>query len=264
VRSPDRRGAGPITPAELPDALLAQLGAHPRLTFPPQGATSDVAFAGTLVLKRARTPLYRDWLRHEHAVLRALVGAGLPVPRPHAFVEQPDQSWLLMERLPGQPLDRVLRRTDDAAARSTLLRDLGATLAAIHATPPPASLAAAGPWLDAALAQAADNLAHHPVDGDAALLERLRRDRPADVPPRLIHGDAAIDNFLAADGRLTAIVDWSSGAAGDPRYDLALATQRRRGAFTARRDLDAFYEGYGGSPLSAAEARWFVGLYEFF
>jgi aminoglycoside phosphotransferase (APT) family kinase protein len=57
--------------AELPPALAEHLSPRARLTFPPQGKTSDVAFAdddGRLaVVKRCAHRIYLEWLRRARA-----------------------------------------------------------------------------------------------------------------------------------------------------------------------------------------------------
>ncbi len=260
--------AAPLTMAELPPELRAWLGPVRALTGPAQGATSDVAFAegerGAFVVKRSARQPYRDWLRREYAVLRALEGSGLPVPQAYLHIEAGGAGWLLMERLPGRPLSEALGECRDDAERAPLLTAFGAFLARLHRCPPPAALAGDRPWLDAMLATAASYLARYPVDGTPELLERLRCERPAPVALRLLHGDCTTENVLVADGAISGMIDWGLGAIGDPRYDLALATQPQAGTFESPADVVAFYAGYGGEPLSGAERAYFDGLYEFF
>jgi aminoglycoside phosphotransferase (APT) family kinase protein len=224
--------------------------------------TSHVAFAGDVVVKSATNPLYRDWLARERRALEALATTGLRVASVLAYLERSDDVWLVLERLPGETLEAALAGTDDRRLREQLFADVGAQLARLHATPIPAALAPDEPFLDRRLAEAAHNLAHHPVDGDAALLERVRRTRPADAPPRLIHGDFSPDNVLVADGRVTAFIDWSDGGAGDPRMDVAFITDPLD--VPDPRDHAAFHEGYGQPPLDRAVRQWFLDLYEFF
>jgi aminoglycoside phosphotransferase (APT) family kinase protein len=94
----------------------------------------------------------------------------------------------------------------------------------------------------------------------------MRSNQPDPVAPTLIHGDYTIDNVLVEGATVTGIVDWSAGAAGDPRHDLALATGAKQEAFGLQReaDLQAFYSGYGGQRLSDNELEYFLGLDEFF
>ena len=170
-----------------------------------------------------------------------------------------------MDCLPGTSLCTALQGNLAPATRLRLLRAFGQVLAVIHATPVPFDLTRADrPWLDRMLDAAAYNLAHYHVDGSAELLERLQRDRPADVPATLIHGDFTLDNVLVAGDAVSGVIDWSGGDRGDPRYDIALAIRPEPEAFGHQADVEAFFEGYGSRPLSDDEYRYFNGLYEFF
>lgn len=244
---------------QVPDELRSLIRVN-RLDHPTQGMTSEVAFAGDVVVKRSSRPLYREWLRRERRVLTALAGAGLPVAAVLGYLDLGDEVWLLTERLPGQQLIELLTRRGERRRRDALLADVGARLAILHATPIPPALHDERPFLDRVLAEAADNLANHPDEldgGTPALLDHLRGTRPADLPPRLIHGDFRPDNVLVADGRVMAFVDWSGGGPGDTRMDLAFFTYDLP-------DREAFYEGYGGPPPDPTVQRWFLDLYDFF
>ncbi|GAB4202396.1 MAG: hypothetical protein OHK0022_25550 [Roseiflexaceae bacterium] len=259
----------PLNLFDLPPTLHLLLDPIEHISYPHQGDTSLVAFlegaGGVAVLKRASRPPFDAWLRREHAVLRALEATALPVPRPLALAEQDGAVWLLMSRLPGEPLRAVLEREQRTEARQALLRGFGATLAALHQCPaPPALVAPPEGWLDATLQQATEALQRYRVDGTPELLERLRRNPPAPVAPALIHGDCTLDNVLVDSGQISGLIDWAGGATGDPRYDLALATAPQDEAFQTAGDLDAFYSGYGGPRLTAEEMQFFLGLYEFF
>jgi aminoglycoside phosphotransferase (APT) family kinase protein len=258
---------------ELPTAFRALTGDVLRIRGLSQGATATVAIIdgahGQFVVKRATRQPFRDWLRHEFEVLRALAGSGLPTPRAYALAwpsDNPDKPiWLLMSYLPGQTLREALRSEHNPIRRQRLLRAFGAVVAAIHRTPAPTALAVLNqPWLSAALDTAAAYLASYPVEGTPELLEQLREERPPPIPPALIHGDCTLDNILIADGVVAGLLDWSGGALGDPRYDLALATAPQPEAFSNPADLDAFYSGYAGPRLAADEQRYFLNLYAFF
>ncbi len=263
----------PITLDELPQEVRLCLGAIQRLTYPQQGYTSDSAIAegerGVYLIKRARGPQFSEWLAQEYHVLAALAASPLPVARPHQFLRRSTphgtETWLVMDCLPGASLCTVLQGDVTLATRLRLLRAFGQVLAAIHATPVPPDLTQVDrPWLDRALDRAAYYLAHFHVDGSPELLKHLQRDRPADVPATLIHGDFTLDNVLVADNAVSGVIDWSGGDWGDPRYDIALAIRPEPEAFGNRADMEAFFEGYGSRPLSDDEYRYFVGLYEFF
>jgi aminoglycoside phosphotransferase (APT) family kinase protein len=265
-------------PVAVNEAVERATGGTPlRLMLPSQGMTSTVAIAesahGVCIVKRAVGTLYGMWLAQEYRVLTALANQPptFPIPKPHAFVKDDtgivSARWLVMDYLPGRPLNQVVQAEHDPARRAEILHAFGATLAAIHATPSPAGIVQAKPsWLDHMLEEAGENLEHFNVDGTPELLARLRSDHPNPVAPTLIHGDYTIDNVLIEGATVTSIIDWSAGAVGDPRHDLALATQYQQEAFSTLReaDLQAFYSGYGGQPLSDDEFEYFLGLDEFF
>ena len=238
---------------DLPAELQAFLGAVTAFRYPTQGCTSQVAIVvserGQFVVKRALGGQWCTWLAREERVLRALATSGLPVPRTHLFLPPRDlpEAWLLMDFLPGETMERALAGEPDAAKRASLLRSFGQTLRAIQQTSPPPELVRPDRfWLDAMLDEAADNLAHYPVDGSPALLDWLRQHHPPAVPPTLIHGDYTLDNVLVQDGQVTGIIDWSNGGLGDPRYDLALATRSDDRIFESPADWQSFTAGYGG------------------
>jgi prepilin-type processing-associated H-X9-DG protein len=52
----------------------------------------------------------------------------------------------------------------------------------------------------------------------------LRRTKPRPLPLALVHGDFNPANFLYADGRVTALIDWENSRIGDPREDLGWMT----------------------------------------
>jgi aminoglycoside phosphotransferase (APT) family kinase protein len=245
---------------EIPEPLRHLVAGVGKLEHPEQGMTSEVAFAGDVVVKWATNPLYRDWLRREQRVLSALAGSRLRVAGVLGYLDFGEELWLLTERLPGEQLEVALARGIARAERDSLLGDVGAQLARLHATPIPPPLREDRPFLDRVLAEAGDNLTKHPDEldgGTATLLEQLHRSRPADLPARLIHGDFRPDNILVDGGRVSAFVDWSGGGSGDPRMDVAFITSDIG-------DTAAFYEAYGQPPLDPAVQRWFLDLYAFF
>ena len=61
-----------------------------------------------------------------------------------------------------------------------------------------------------------------------------------------------------------SLVDFSGGAQGDPRCDVALALQTEPEFALGDRELAAFHEGYGGGPVDKVTRQWFEDLYEFF
>lgn len=255
--------------AELPASLADRVPAHARLTFPPQGMTSDVAFAEhegrVVVVKRCAHPVYLDWLRREQVVLGALAGSGLPVPRFVAFAEAETNGtavgWLVMSRLDGSPF-LLAALGASPARRESMFRSLGELLRRLHATDVPPPLLESGTWITRQLAQARENLSW--CDGTAAGLAELEGSLPSPKPETLIHGDLALDNVLVDDTGALSLIDWAGGGSGDPRHDVALALQTKPEFELSTGDLAQFFEGYGADALDAEARDWFVRLYDYF
>ena len=276
---------GKIDLSELPPALTEHVARRAVLTFPPQGKTSDVAFAEhadmdvrgratqgavadegrVLVVKRCAHRVYLDWLRREQVVLRALVGSGLPVPRFIAYAEVETDGgsvgWLLMSHLAGS---QFFGAAIDAAptVRESMFRRLGELMQRLHGTPVPAGLRCEGSWLSRQIEQARTNLPW--CDGTAAGLAELERSRPPHAHETLIHGDLSLDNVLVDDRGALRLIDWAGGGPGDPRHDVALALQTKPELELPVDALEAFFAGYGSAVLDEATRDWFVRLYDYF
>jgi aminoglycoside phosphotransferase (APT) family kinase protein len=289
----------------LPEAVLHALGISMKATLSPgpQGVTSEVAFVDDQsrqsVLKRCRDPRYIEWLRREHHVLRALSECPLRIPRVLGYHEVHDsehisETWLLMTRLPGEPLWDVLLRSapspqqpqprrslpsqiaqkrhnpgalllgtpSSPVDRSHLFRELGNLLRQLHSMPPPQAFRGQAPWLDRMLQHARKNLAW--CDRSPELLAHLEATRPDPIAEVLIHGDVSLDNVLIAPNGNLSLIDWPTGDLGDPRSDIAIALAIEPELQLGEADVAAFFEAYGSRPMDVATRRWFVDLYEFF
>lgn len=98
-------------------------------------------------------------------------------------------------------------------------------------------------------------------------LHWLRTHLPPPSPPRLVHGDMRIGNLMAAEGRLTGVLDWELAHLGDPHEDLAygcMAVWRfgklDRPAFGFA-DLERYfaaYEAAGGEKVDPARFRFWL------
>jgi aminoglycoside phosphotransferase (APT) family kinase protein len=261
---------GPL-PDFLPDAVAHALGISGAvISTAPQGMTSEVAFVDDRgrksVLKRCRNPVYIEWLRREHRVLVALSGCGLRIPRVigcHEIREDGHvaDAWLLMTRLPGASLWEVLLGAGPDE-RIRHFRILGTFLRELHSTPPPDVFRGDRPWIDRMLEQARKNLEWS--EGSQELLVQLETTRPSLHPDVLIHGDLALDNVLIDQDGSMSLIDWSGGGLGDPRYDVALALGTEPEIELRQADIEAFFDGYGGTPMDADTTRWFTRLYDFF
>jgi len=150
------------------------------------------------------------------------------VPVPLA-IGQPDEGypwlWSVYQWIDGEPVTRGIDKL-------ALARDVAGFLNALQAIDPAGGpepgqhsfLRGADP-MDAygaearrfvdALAGAIDTQAAHAVLDAAAESKALR--------PVWVHGDIAVGNLLARDGRLSAVLDFGCAAVGDPSCDLVLA-----------------------------------------
>jgi len=179
------------------------------------------------VKRRGNTDVYR-----QAPLLRALHGAGLPVPAvPWAYDDNPwfDLPFIVMERLPGytffvwDPAPGVSR---DPTHGAQVWDDCIRTLAALHAFDWRQHLAG---W------EAPQDLAHEITRweriyaqapepewivaaeaAERALLDSL----PDGTPVGLFHGDYQPGNCLYMDGRLSGVIDWELSGIGAQMLDL--------------------------------------------
>ena len=175
--------------------------------------------------------------------------------------EKGREAWLVMSRLEGRPLWNEILHAN-SRRRACFLQRVGELSKQLHATPVPIGLRSESPWVDRMLGEARRNLEW--CDGTVTLLESLHRRLPEPVPDVLIHGDLALDNVLVSAEDAMSLIDWSGGAQGDPRYDLALALHTEPELELGEPELAAFFEGYGGIPMDRSTRRWYESLYEFF
>ncbi|MFD1888232.1 phosphotransferase family protein [Paenibacillus wenxiniae] len=271
----------PMTKPSIPQSISEQLGTIHTMTFPEQGCTSQVAILhtdkGRSVLKKSIGEQYAAWLKQEAYVLGCLATINgnasttqLRVPEVYHFLQCQDQdeglqAWLLMEAIEGDTVYHALTGEHNPAKQNEILFVFGRSLRQLHDTPCPAELQTDKKWLDHILEQAQYNLTHYEVDGSAALLQHLQQNRPTDVQQTLIHGDCTMDNVLIDQGQITGMIDWSGGAWGDPRYDIALAIESIAELPQAEQGYEAFFAGYGERMISDQDYDYFQkGLYEFF
>ncbi|MBZ5738380.1 phosphotransferase family protein [Nocardioides mangrovi] len=174
----------------------------------------------------------RDVLRQAR-VLDALAPVpGFPVPRVllrDAGAPPEVPPMFAMELRPGQAYEPLLDVADlppSAAEVATREHELTRALALLQSRTP-ASLGVG----DEPVSTAGEELARWQrlfatVDADIApghesLGERLAARVPADIEPRLVHGDYRAANMLFVGPRLEAVIDWEIWSVGDPRPDLA-------------------------------------------
>lgn len=201
-------------------------------------------------LERVSSVTNEVWLTPEHAVrvnrghgdrlareakLAAALPAGVGYPRVLAHGSGSGQDWLIMERVPGDPL---AHRWPEMApvVRRHAVRQIAQRLAALHGTEAPRDLPAVvdppqllqpsaadpiAPVLDA-LHRAArlpnvDPILMH----DARELVKTAAEalQPFDATT-LVHGDLTFENVLWVDGEVTALLDVEWARPGPPDLDL--------------------------------------------
>ena len=250
---------------DVPEAVREWLPADPVLEVPRQGECSSVVcvVGAPVVVKRMRGALYSSVAEWEHKALVELAGSGLPIPeaiglhvREH---EGEREAWLCMTRLPGEPLQVVIRRAPDVEARCRWYAAVGELAARIHATPIPDGLRPDAPftWFERILRRT-----RRATDRVRQLLTRLDRDRPPDTPETLIHGELTLDNVLAEGDALTGVIDWGGAGPGDPRYDVTLALTGEGEGPIEPRAVTAFLEGYCAAPIPKSLRRFFEQTYQ--
>ena len=182
-------------------------------------------------------------LAREAVVYRAL--APTPVPAPKLVALSPDASVMVLERVTGST-DLAPVGTDERTATMESFVDALVTLHALDVddldlpgfavprTAPDHARGDLGMWARlGALAQPLDPLLRFAAAW-------LWTHAPAEVPRTvLVQGDTGPGNFLAADGRVTGVVDWEFAHVGDPMDDWAWIEMRAETS-----ELPALHERY--------------------
>ena len=179
-----------------------------------------------------RPPGVEPYTTHREAqVYRAIAPMGLRAPK--LIAEHPHIQAILTDRAHGIA---EFRRLTDAAAKQSIVGELMADLARLHASPATGITLDGGGQgrriADHVRAELAIWRAMYDEAGrsDALLdlaFEWLADNLPdPDGPVVLVHGDAGPGNFLFEHGRLTALIDWELAHLGDPMEDLAWFSMR--------------------------------------
>lgn len=208
----------------------------------------------------------------EAELVTAAHAAGVPSPRV-LYVLRPEDglgAGFFMERVEGEALgQRIARHESFAAVRPRLALQCGEILAQIHALPCPRALPVAtiAGIIDALERQ------HRSEDWPRPVFEVafrwLRDHAPADVEPRVVHGDFRNGNLLIGADGVRAVLDWELAHAGDPMEDLGwICVNSWRfgmidhpvGGFGAREDLYEAYEAASGARVDRQRARFWEVL----
>lgn len=202
----------------------------------------------------------------EAALIRAAGDAGVPVPTVVAV----DQGTaigapcLVVQRLEGETIPRKLLRDEVwATARSRLVGQAGAALAAVHALDPQVA-----PTLrDTDQLDDLRALLHgldQPLPAFELAIRWLERHRPATARPAVVHGDFRLGNLLLDSSGLVGVLDWELAHIGDPAEDLGWFCVRAwrfgstspAGGMGSREELTHAYAAAGGREIDLDALRW--------
>lgn len=279
-----------VTLAHEVEAVLGLVGydvtveAITRLTGGASRSTSAVAAHRAdgspwpLILQQepGDVPRRPEGMAAEAAVVTAVADAGVSVPAvivthrdaeglttPHLGV-----SWFISEAIEGETIARpILRDERFAVARAALPRQIGATLAGIHA----ASL----DGLD--FLETGDELAkYRDVADELGLVSPafelafrwLEHHRPPPTRTTLVHGDFRLGNLIVDESGLASVIDWELAHVGDPMEDLGWVCVRAwrfggPGPVAGVGEYDALFESYAeasGDAVDPEIVRWWEVL----
>ena len=233
----------------------------------PDGTTTPA------VVQRVRgsTVLSVPTMVGEGELLQAAARGGVAVAPVLGASDDPSiigAPFVLMARVEGETLARKILRDDEFAdARRSVVAQCGDALARIHAlsTDVAPHLRAADP-VDQ-LVGLLDSLGEpHPAFELA--IGWLTANRPAEVEPRVVHGDFRLGNLIVGPDGLRAVLDWELAHLGDPMEDLGWMCVRSWrfgkgalpvGGFGTR---DQLFEGYAaeGGTVDAPRVHWWEVL----
>ncbi len=213
--------------------------------------------------------------KHEFALIRAAHAAGVRVPEPVAFCDDPSVlggPFAVMARVEGEGFGpKVVKTLALGGDREALTREIGRQMALIHAIGPPrADLAFLGDPPAAPM--------RHEIAFLRRMLDELGVIRPAlewglawlaERAPQaervtLVHRDFRTGNYMVDAAGLTAVLDWEFAGWGDPMSDLGWFCAEcwrfsrkdlEAGGVGSRAALYAGYEAASGRRVDAAAVR---------
>lgn len=173
-------------------------------------------------------------VEREFAILAALDGTRVPVPRPLALCEDASvigTAFYVMEFVDGDLYDQPHMPECGPALRRAAYDHMGRTLAALHGVDWAAVGLGGLSRPDNFLARQIERWGrqYRSANGERPCAEMewleawLSERKPADSRTTIVHGDFRIGNLLFApgEGRVAALLDWELTALGDPLSDLA-------------------------------------------
>ncbi len=251
-------------------------GGASRATWSCDAVPTDGAPSTPLVFQQDRPGGARTGagMTVETSLLRAARSTGVPVAE--IVVADGDAAarsagidlgppWMIMRRIDGETVPRrIFREHTSTGARSAILVQCGAALAAVHRISPADAAGLDAPDRLIQYRQVLDELAE-PHPAFELGLRWLDAHRPPDpARPRVVHGDFRTGNLIIGTDGLRAILDWELAHLGDPIEDLGWFCVRAwrfgsplvAGGFGSRQELVDGYEAAGGRPVDPEVLRW--------
>jgi aminoglycoside phosphotransferase (APT) family kinase protein len=228
--------------------------------------------SGDLVLRVM--PTSDEQALREATIQAAVAAAGFPAPHVHFSAGREEGlgfPFILMSRAQGRMGGVSILRLP------VLLGDTMAALHALEARPVAEALARAGVKQEEILDGLAERAALLPRGGFAEGIAWLLANRPPPAERAICHGDFHPFNLMLADGRVSAVLDWTQALLAEPAFDVAYTAQllalwplelrgvpralgRIVGRFAARRFIAA-YRARSRSAL--ANLSWHEALHAF-
>jgi aminoglycoside phosphotransferase (APT) family kinase protein len=207
-------------------------------------------------------------LAHEARVLEALQGHGLKIPIFLGF--SAEHQLILMEAITGT---NDLSEAADDATRTDIVKEYYEQLARLHAIDV-GTLESAGFEIPRSAEDIALKGKYQFMEDDFRAVQSKLRPEPllelgiwwlhANVPsgdgrPRFIQGDTGPGQFMFADGRLTALIDWELAHIGDPMLDLGVARMRNLlYPVGSLHEPMAHYERVSGRPIDREALHYYT------
>jgi len=207
------------------EAIAARHGlAASGLSFVDQGTHLVWATRGSVI--KLFVPLWAGDASLETTLLEMVGGTTLAVPQLEAWGELEGWRYVVMSRVPGEPLGVAWGTLDDRG-RSRLAAHLGESMAAL-ASLPRGPLEARAMTQDALLAERLERvLPDQRERGGGEALELELRSFLSQLPPLVpaeevvLHADLTADNVLVSGDRVTGIIDFADAFVGPWTYELA-------------------------------------------
>lgn len=175
-----------------------------------------------LVLQRTR-PGAPSTGAPEASLLAAASAAGVPVAEVLVSGDDPDglgASFMVVRAVEGETIARKILRDDDfAAARTTLVGEMGRSLARIHSIRP-ADVPGLKPEEPVSRYMAIMDMLGDPHPAFELAFKWLATNKPMVRDDAVVHGDFRLGNLIVDAAGLRAVIDWELAHVGDPLEDL--------------------------------------------